>query len=233
MDTQTSEAELGWPVKQVGAPVDRHACGKRNALLNLLSLEDLLCSPAQHDAQHVCHSHMAAHTKAGVRAYCSMASSPAEQMSTILTPAVHFFTTPANTPVPVGGIRYTLCNTLLSENTQEPPALLVMSAAALYFVTTSDCKPHTRQHSLSFACRARCKAAISNRILTLLRSSSSSSRSFSLSDILCLSVYTHTSNLNTTAEPRRHTAISGRTCRTLQGSGCSTCATSSAKSLRA
>ena len=38
-----------------------------------------------------------------------MASSPAEQMSTILTPAVHFFMTSANTPVPVGGTRYTLC----------------------------------------------------------------------------------------------------------------------------
>ena len=78
---------------------------------------------------------------------------------------------------------------------QEPPALLVMSAAALYFVTTSDCKPHTRQHSLSFASRAHYRAAISHRILTLLRSSSSSSRSFSLSDILCLSV--HTCDVNT------------------------------------
>ena len=50
-----------------------------------------------------CYINMPAHTQGGARAYCSMASSPAEQMSTILTPAEHFFMTSANTPISRGG----------------------------------------------------------------------------------------------------------------------------------
>ena len=42
-----------------------------------------------------------AHRGWGQGPYCSMPSSPAEQTSTILTPAVHFLITSASTPVPV------------------------------------------------------------------------------------------------------------------------------------